>query len=406
MRRIFSAILAVAMTFTLIIASPPTSAIAVTDFSGTYYIRNMSSGVFLTPDTNTNGSLIKTKSMNLLGDQVWIVESRGDDYYSIKSQQTGYYLYVNGNIATAGSTVIMTTETTGDGWLWKFTAYNNGYYISSKLNSSYVLSTQAYSGSYGSPATNGSQVYIYGRSPFDGYDQDAWYLCRKQYNLTLDVDYDNAYYSRYGSNVSSRLTATLTMIKQRMIESAGIDVTFSTVYTKVSSYVDSAPNSCASHTSNTTMCSCDTCVNSSATNLQAYHHTNYYNILYRLTNPNQARNIKVFYTGHQTCYSNGYSHTADAGYAGYLHATWEAKDIILMMDFKSDTDHERMMTAYAILQLYGLQSHTQNSGDYSNNCIFGSNAMSNSGVREMCTLCNHCISVLVANANEYNHPLG
>jgi hypothetical protein len=256
-------------------------------------------------------------------------------------------------------------------------------------------------GATGSPASNGAQVYAYTTSPLDGYNQEVWYMYKMQYNLTVDADYDDTYYSRYGSNASSRLTYNLSMLKQRMIETAGIDVTFNTLYANVDSYVDTAPASCNSHSGLTAMCSCGTCVNSSASILQSYHHTNYHNILYRLTNPNQSRNIKVLYTGHQTCYSNGYSHTSNAGDAGFLSAIWKEKDIVLMMDFKTETDHERMMTVRTILEMYGLTGHVSSGVA---NCIFGAYA-NDASVREMCTLCGDCKSRLIANADEYNHPI-
>lgn len=51
--------------------------------------------------------------------------------------------------------------------------------------------------------------------------------------------------------------------------------------------------------------------------------------------------------------------------------------------------------------MYGVVNHASD-GDA--NCIFGAYA-NNASVREMCTLCDDCKSRLIANADEYNHPI-
>ena len=51
--------------------------------------------------------------------------------------------------------------------------------------------------------------------------------------------------------------------------------------------------------------------------------------------------------------------------------------------------------------MYGVVNHTS---DGVANCIFGAYA-NDASVREMCTLCGDCKSRLIANADEYNHPI-
>ena len=55
MKKWFSAIMAIAMAVTLIVATPPTP-VKAADLSGTYFIKNMATAVYAGPSAFSSGS--------------------------------------------------------------------------------------------------------------------------------------------------------------------------------------------------------------------------------------------------------------------------------------------------------------------------------------------------------------
>lgn len=255
--------------------------------------------------------------------------------------------------------------------------------------------------------SDGTTLGMYMMS-FDGYDQECWILYKvSDYTLIIDADYDDAYVERYGTAVSSRIDDELLWLKYRMMIYAGIKVDFNINYDNVDTYLDTGSSSCAAHNSKTTMCNCGTCMNSVSTNLREYHHTNYHNILYRLTNPTQSTSIRVVFSGHKMCEIKNSTHVEIAATGGTFSAAWKDKDIILMFDFCMSVNyHERMIMLRNIFKFYGLSEHLDGDDDRCDDyCLFGAGT-TDMDVIEMCTLCDYCKARLAANIDEYNHSNG
>lgn len=409
-RKILTVFLAFAMLVSVAFAySPKTFAVVSTEeenLSGVYYISNAEAkGSFIDVVDSVNGREVQTHHM-ASRDQSWTLEWIGNGAYRIKSNLSGYYLTVDNNSSSNGASVFVTNYTGASGQKWDFTEQDAGYEIGASC-SNYYLSAPVTSSSNGEVPSDGTTLGMYRRT-FDGYDQECWILHRvSDYTLRVDADYDDAYVERYGTAVSSRIDNELLWLKYRMMVYAGIRVDFNINYDNVDTYLDTGSSSCNAHASKTSKCNCGTCMNSVPTNLRNCHHTNYHNILYRLTNPTQSTNIRVVFSGHDMCEVSNATHTDSTTESHIFSAAWKDKDIILMFDFYKDVDyHERMIMIRNIFEFYGLSEHLNINDDRcADDCLFGAGA-ADRDVVEMCMLCDYCKAQLVANIDEYNHSNG
>ena len=130
------------------------------------------------------------------------------------------------------------------------------------------------------------------------------------------------------------------------------------------------------------------------------HHTNLYNNFYRLTAT--SGKVRAVFTGHEMCRALNTTHVDSTSAAGIFNLVRTDRDLVLIKDFKTETDHETMIFVRAILELYGLQDHPSEGSYYYARCIFGSGA-NTAGVREDVPLCSGCIADLIENADTYNH---
>lgn len=406
--KISVAILTVAMVMSVVFAYSPNYAVAAsTDLSGEYWIGNAQvTGSFIDVVDSTNGRAVQTHTVTTSRNQTWTLELLSNGYYKIKSNLSGYYLTVDGNSSQSGASVSVTAYTGASGQQWSVSEDDYGYEICAKC-SNYLLSAPVRSSIDADLPQNGTTLGMYMES-VDSYNQEYWCLYKVSgYTLRVNADYDDSYVDRYGTAVSSKIDNMLLWLKYRMIVYAGISVDFNVNYDNVDMYLDTGSSSCAAHNSKTTMCNCGTCINSTSSALKSYHHTNYHNILYRLTNPTQSSSIRVVFSGHDMCEIKNSTHVASTT-AGYTYsAARKDKDIILMFDFYTDVfDHERMILIKNIFEFYGLAEHTIETGSgYNAHCIFGTKGYLSDNV-EMCTLCDHCKQLLKTNISKYNHSNG
>ena len=390
MRKILSAILAVAMTFTLIIASAPKLAIASTDLSGTYIIKNVTAGVCVGAASYVANQPVRSQTLSVLTDQKWIFELQSSGYYTIKlSSAPNLYLTVQNNSATSGASVILSTYTGGNGQLWSLAGLNSGYRIIPKCAPSYVMSPPVGTAPYDSCALVTAPYRA------DGYDYELWQLKPIGHTLTLVVDHDDAYSERYSSTYNSRINDCINLLNYRLVVDAGIHIQRITTSYDTDIYADS----CTSSDNYNDACSCGTCRNSTATSLQSYHQTNINNVLYRITN-NSTADIRAVFTGYEMCEQGHLTHIDNLSENDVFYRVWKTRDVALIKDFKPDFGHDAVAFACAILELYGLEVHMNASGQQNNNCIFGLNA-NTAAVRDSCTICAGCLSALQQLADEY-----
>lgn len=299
--KILTAILTIAMVVSVVFMYSPEYAIASTeDLSGSYWIGNLvGKSAFIDVTDGANGRLVQTHTIVNTRNQTWTLESLNNGYYKIKSNFSGYYLTVENNSFQSGASVCVMpyTGATGQQWSVSLNDDESGYEIMARC-SDYLLSAPVRTRTDADIPQDGTTLGMYMRS-FDGFEQESWCLYRVSgYSISINADYDDSYVERYGSNATSRIDEALLWLKNRMIVYAGINVDFSFSYDNVDTYLDTGSSSCASHNNKTTMCNCGTCVNSTSSVLRPYHHTNYNNILYRLTNPAQSSSIRVVFSGH------------------------------------------------------------------------------------------------------------
>ncbi len=380
-----------------------------TELNGVYYFRNaVVGGSFIDVENAGNGTAVQTHNLVNTRLQTWTVTPIGNGYYKIMANCSGYYLTVVNNSTSYGNNVVVTSYTgeSGQQWLISKNSQTDIYSFHPRCNPNGYLSAPIESSFEGELPYNGTTLGIYHESP-DARDQEKWYLHKMTSNtLVVKADYDDAYASRYGaSNVSSRIDDVLLKLKRVMLQYAGIKVEFNNNHYNVDTYLDTS--SCAAKNNHSTMCTCGSCNNSTASSLKSFHHTNFNNILYRMDNPNQANSLKVIFSGHDMCVINNSSHVASTKNACIHSAVYEEKDIILMFDFYTQVlYHEHMIMVKDILGLYGLVDHFEQdentTGGFSDNCIFGYNSHT-ADVVEVCTLCEHCQGILLENISTYNH---
>lgn len=389
MKKWFSAIMAIAMAVTLIVATPPTP-VKATDFSGTYIIKNVTAGVCVDAASYVANQPVRSQTLSVLTDQKWIFELQSSGYYTIKlSSAPNLYLTVQNNSATSGASVILSTYTGGNGQLWSLAGLNSGYRIIPKCAPSYVLSPPVGTAPYNSCALVTAPYRA------DGYDYELWQLKPIGHTLTLVVDHDDAYSERYSSTYNSRISDCINLLNYRLIVDAGIHIQRITTSYDTGIYADS----CTSSDNYNDACSCGTCANSTATSLQSYHHTNINNVLYRITN-NSTADIRAVFTGYEMCEQGHLTHIDNLSNSDVFYRVWKTRDVALIKDFKTDFGHDAVAFACAILELYGLSVHDSETGTYNANCIFGSNAQG-SIVRDSCIICAGCIADLIELADEY-----
>lgn len=389
MKKLFSAILAIAMAVTFVVARTP-SVVMAENLSGTYIIKSAYNSYLIDPTTMDTSAQVTTQSVNPHLVQSWQFIQQSDGAYHIKSMANNMYLAVDVNTPSGYDRVILSTQsaTTNDARSWYISLISGVYRIASKTNSSYVIGPEINS----APSADGELFLIPYRA--DGYNYELWSLIPITHSLSFDVDYDVAYKNRYSSTYSTRIETCLELLKSRMMF-AGIEIT-STSPEQISTYATTG--GCATGSSYSSMCNCGTtCQNSTLTSLKTYHHTNAYNNLYRITNSSSS--LRVVFTGKEMCYATNLAHVPNASNAAIFSFTDESRGVIIIKDFMSDYNHDVMIFARSILQLYGLEDHTAG-GLFSNDCIFGANA-NTTNVRYDCLVCEGCLDKLRQNADEH-----
>ena len=397
MKRLISAISAIAMALTLIVAVPPTPALAAVT-SGTYYIRNVGVSLFVGASVYTANNSARTQNLSTTTDQSWVIQQHSSGYYTIKTNNADLYLTVQNNSSALGASVVLsacTNNTFTDGQLWSITSMNGWYRISPKCASNYMLGVAGNAAPY-----NGATLVTISYYAADGFNYELWSLEPVTNTLTLSIFYDDDFRARYSPNLVAKINNCVNPLNYRLVVDAGINIRVIEYPLEVDIYSDSDLG-CNALNGYNVMCSCAKCEYVTASSLKTYHHTNIDNVLYRLANNTNA-DIKVVFTGHEMCIEDRLDNHIDnlSEYAVFYKSN-KSRNVILMKDFKTMTSHDTVVFANAVLELYGLNVHAGSQIDgFSEDCVWGANALSDL-VRDGCTLCDKCIEILQQNADEY-----
>ncbi len=395
MKKVFFSFLTFMMLAVIIFSTPPTMVAEAADMSGTYYIKNLGAALYVDAVSNTIGSAATVEVLDPYSSQKWTVTSSGSGYL-IQYGTSNQYLTVKNSSSALGASVVLEPLTSGSsGQIWTFVSYNGGYRIIPNCASSYVLGTVTGATSI----STGAQLKTISFRP-DTYNYDLWDMKKVNYTVSLDVDKDSYYVTRYGSTAATnRIDHCLDMLKLRMLLAANIEVVAGSTFDTVN--LHARPNvTCTGKNTVSSLCTCGTCEDSTALTTKMYHHTNLYNNFYRLTAT--SGKVRAVFTGHEMCHALNTTHVNSTSAAGIFNLARTDRDLVLIKDFKTETDHETMIFVRAILELYGLTDHGTGSDGYGDDCIFGLNA-NTSDVRMDCILCSGCIADLKANADEYDH---
>lgn len=154
-------------------------------------IKNTSNNKYITPLTSyVDSNIITDEFSNSNTTMMWYFEYNGDGYYKIKNFVTGYYLKAPSNNTDGASVTESSYSSTYS--LWKLERTADGYYI--------IQSKNQYERTTSSPlylTVNGDNVV-----QSNVYDTNKWVVFPYEFDLTLNIYYDQAFNVRYGDGNS------------------------------------------------------------------------------------------------------------------------------------------------------------------------------------------------------------
>ena len=366
---------------------------------GTYFLRNIESGLYADMEGTTVSSGVPVEKWTFDGSdsEKWNFTHLGANVYTITiGSNSSYYMGVASGAVNDEPGIVLYTGTVTDRMKWKVERGNAGYKIVSYLNSGYVLAVDT-------DGTSPGENLILGDWRDNTSYKDEWNLYGIKTTVNLDLIYDNAYLSRY-SNAVSRLNGELLKLQEKYVTEFGVMVECDGPH-KFDSYADT---SCSASWDQ--KCSHGTCANSWEDDIQAYHHKNIHNIMWRIPFPNITQTFRVAYIGHSTCMKGYHS-----GEVACLGLTYPYYGLLSVTNFSSVANEAKTLI-HEFGHLYNAPDHsglgdtpttaeiiqlTGNTG-FNQSCIYGEDKDVESVINNL-TICDGCRSFIESNVNNFNH---
>ena len=383
-----------------------------------------------------------------------------DGVYAIKSFYTGLNLATYGATAENTPAKLITPSSSGLSQvrqLWRIAYLGNGYYSIRPVN---ILSMTLHAvGSVGSPidivsasiedsqttltynnrwgiasSSDGKAYYIHhqnnpnmGLKPVDGVISSGmnvttannngssntfkWIIVKTPMTIVnLETIYDQAYVTRY-SNASSRISNQLAQLQQKYYLEFGIWINYLPP-TAFVSYADANctanPDQLCTHTNNQG-CQNSNIDPSGVASLHDLHHTNIFNILYRVPFPNPNESFKMVCIGRKTCISGSNTHSTP-----FFGVTYPTFGLIGIVNTESELSQQKTIvhefghlynapdhyggTEYSTEQInaiYGVSS-------FNRHCIYGEDKDLTS-VQASLAICDGCRTIIEGNTDLYDH---
>ena len=224
--------------------------------------------------------------------------------------------------------------------------------------------------------------------------------------INVELLYDQAYNNRF-SGASAKILREANILKNKYATEFGINVNFSTpttFYSYADSYCTTSPYSLCTHVDNYS------CENSLQSVLKSYHHTNIFNMLYRIPRPNLSEFVTLAFIGHNNCVVSGNSHITNP-YYGLCNF---AIGVMSITNFSSEAQETKTFV-HEFGHLYNVEDHygngtkttteiiqaTGNTG-YNRNCIYGENK-DQEDIYTNLIICDGCASLIIANKDKFSH---
>ena len=360
------------------------------------------------PNYSTSEASLELFSFDSGDYQKWNVEHVYDGYYKIVSAKSGLVVSVQENyLNTAEKEVVQEIYTGADRQQWNFEATGRGTYIV-RAKSNVGNTTDLSLCSKVSGSTNGRKV-VQGTYEVNDVYYDEWWLYEiGEHTINVDVVYDQAYTDRY-SDYNNRIHEELLVLQEKYLIEFGITVNIRSTEL----FYSYADINCPSSYSE--LCTCagnsycrNTGYDSAGNfNLEMYHHTNLFNIIWRIPLPNTSSSVKVAYIGHEYCTEN--THTT-RGYNGLANQSWGLAVVSNIISPQSETKtllHE-FGHLYGVEDHYGIGCKSTDDmnggidGIYSEDCIYGEHR-EYAHVLNGFTICEGCRARIESNVGLYNH---
>ncbi len=366
--------------------------------NGTYFFQNGQYHNYMQIDNNASiydgGAIFELWEFDGESEQKWNFEYMHNGYYKISSYASAKALTSPQNL---NDSVTQEVYEASSDQLWKITsAGNNLYKLSPKSHNTYYLAAGD-----GIFASDGRNVEM--RSS-QSDQKDEWYIYGAgEHTVNLTVIYDNAYYNRYNS-AYSRINNQIQILKEKYLDECGISVVAQSP-SLFSCYADI--NCTTSYTDECNHVATSSCMNSTLSSLQIYHHTNIFNILLRVPHPDVSSCVKVAYIGHEFCVSDEHDNHP------FFGVTYPDIGLSAITNFESEEDETRTLIHefghfFKVEDHYGRNGKTTeeiiiSSGNtgYNRNCIYGENKETSS-VTNNYIICDGCKSLIMKNANRYS----
>lgn len=338
--------------------------------------------------------------------------------FRIQDADTGYYLTapempVNGEYVTKE----LLSGSLESRQLWSFAVSSSGYYVIQSQNmewSPYVLTLNVYS----------DELVVTDYSDDTNYC-DEWEIIPFAGWVKLNILRDSAYNQRFEYS-SSRIRACMATMQKTYLDEFGIYVDYGSIgdlsYTYIDDYASYPEQNVCTTCTYDQLCTCVAnayCEDSYAAPLMGsgisdpvlmtYHHTNVYNILYRIPFPDMTQSLTMLFSGHRMCKADNHSTHSTMGMAVPLAG------ISMIMNFNSEASEQKTVVHefghlfdapdhYGIGNIPTTQEQKNKTGDnrYNRQCIYGEDKDS-SYVQENLIICDGCKAVIQANANKFYH---
>jgi len=252
------------------------------------------------------------------------------------------------------------------------------------------------------------------------YSSDAPSPHKPELHITFECDsvtvqpiYDMGYAGKYGNAATGRITRHLEALQDKYYEEFGIVVTFTTP-TLFTSYASSHCYVTADE-----LCYHGTvCRNSEfgEDNLETLHHTNFWNIAYRIGAPSSSDTVKMAFLGQTMCVANSNGQCSPVGFRGHII---DGNDTVAIIS--SESEQEECLTAihefghlYGILDHYSLEESGYMGTDmmnriygyrgytFSETCIYGEGKFNDNAVNANVIICEGCRSWVLENRDRYS----
>lgn len=235
-------------------------------------------------------------------------------------------------------------------------------------------------------------------------------------SVNIQPLYDYAYAGQYGNGATARINRHLEALQEKYFDEFGIVVTYATpsLYTSYASeHCSVLANELCNHG---TACANSVYGDNDTVILQTLHHTNFWNMAYRIEEPSSSDTVNMAFLGQKMCVAGSNGQCSPVEFRGHII---EGIDTVVILS--SASEQEECLTAiHEFGHLYDIIDHYEADGSggidteymnqhygyrgytFSETCIYGEGKFTSNIVNEDIIICEGCRSWILENRNRYS----